>query len=73
MGSIDKLKGGRHEIITKKYQERLVDGGKICTMCKKVKKHEDYNKRMGGTQSFCKTCASDINKKRYHKNKYKLW
>ena len=73
MATIDKLKGGRHEMLTKKYKERLVDGGKICTMCNKAKKYEYYHKRISGTQSYCKSCASDMAKKRYHKNKYKLW
>ena len=73
MGSTDKMKGGRHKMITKKYQETLVDGGKICTICNKARKYKDYHKRINGVQSYCKTCASDMAKKKYHKNKYKLW
>ena len=59
--------------MTRKYKERVVDGGIICNKCKKVKKKEEYHKRQGGHQSYCKKCASESGKLRNKRNKYKLW
>jgi uncharacterized CHY-type Zn-finger protein len=73
MARLDKLKGGHHTVTSKKYQDRIVEGGIICTMCKKVRKREEYHNRMGGHQSYCKVCSSEMNKKRHKKTKYKLW
>lgn len=66
---LDKNIGGRHQILTIKYKKRLVNGRKVCTICDEIRKMDEYYRK----QSYCKYCSSDMNKKRYIKNKYKLW
>ena len=73
MRSLDKFKSQRNVEMTRKYKERLVDGGIICNKCREVKKKEEYHTRQGGHQSYCKKCASDQGKLRNKRNKYKLW
>ena len=69
MSSIDKFKSQRNVEMTRKYKERLVDGGKICLVCERVRKLEEYNHK----QSYCKKCSSDKGKARRKKQKFKLW
>ena len=44
----DRFKSQRSTEMTRKYKERMVDGGIICNKCKKVKKKEEYHTRRGG-------------------------
>lgn len=66
---LDSLKGGRHEMVTKKFNERLVDGGMVCNKCKEVKKPKDY----GSNKTYCLPCKRKNDKKRWKKANYKLW
>lgn len=61
--------GGHHQILTKKYNKRKVDGGMICNKCKKVVALSDY----GGNKSYCLPCKRIAEQKKYKKAKYKLW
>ena len=67
--TIDKNTGGRHQILTEKYNKRKVDGGMICNKCKKVRKLSDY----GENKSYCIPCKRISEKKKYKRSKYKLW
>ena len=69
----DRFKSQRSVEMTRKYKERVVDGGIICNKCKEVKPKKDYHKRQGGHQSYCKKCSSEAGKLRNKRIKYKLW
>ena len=66
---LDKNTGGRHQILTEKFNERKVDGGMICNRCKKVRRESDY----GANKSYCIPCKRISEKKKYKRSKYKLW
>ncbi|HAI18676.1 MAG TPA: hypothetical protein DCM10_11960 [Xanthomarina gelatinilytica] len=67
--TINKQTGGRHEILTKKYQARKKDGGMVCNKCKKVRKLNEY----GSNKSYCLKCKREKDKIKYKKASYKLW
>ena len=69
MAKLDKAKGGRHEILTIEAKKRLVKGGKICTICKEVRKLDEYYT----TSTICKFCMNKNAKIRYKKQKQPLW
>ena len=73
MSRIDKFKSQRSVEMTRRYRQRIVDGGIICNKCKKIKKEDEYHKRQGGHESYCKKCSSEAGKIRNKRNKYKLW
>ena len=67
--TLDKNTGGRHQIMTDKFNQRKVDGGLICNKCKKVQAMEEYDRN----KSYCRPCRRIAEKKKYKKAKYKLW
>jgi len=67
--TINKQTGGRHEILTKKYQARKKDGGMVCNSCLKVRKLSEY----GSNKSYCLKCKRKKDKIKYKKASYKLW
>ena len=67
--TINKQSGGRHEILTKKYQARKKDGGMVCNKCKKVRKLNEY----GSNKSKCKKCVTKYYKKRYDRSRKSIW
>ena len=67
--TIDKNTGGRHEIMTKKFNERKVGDGLICNKCKKVQAMEEYDRN----KSYCRACRRKAEKAKYKRSKYKLW
>ena len=73
MSRVDRFKSQRSIQLSNDHKRRFVDGGKICTKCKKVRKLDEYYNRENGKQSCCKICSSEINKKRHNKLKQPLW
>ena len=69
MARLDKSKGGRHEMLSLEAKKRIVKGGKICTICKEVRKLDEYYNK----QTYCKVCSKRMNRERHQRHKYKLW
>jgi hypothetical protein len=68
--NIQKSTGGRHEMLTKKFNQRKVgDWGMICNACKKPKRHSEY----GSNKSYCLECKRVKDRKKWKKANVKLW
>ena len=67
--TLDKNIGGRHQMLTEKFNKRKVDGGIICNKCKKISELDDY----GQNKSYCLPCKRIADKKKWKRSKYKLW
>lgn len=66
----DKGKGGRSITTTQQYKNRITEKGLICNKCKKDKPLEDYNK---SSNTWCRKCKNDYNRKLQKKRSASLW
>ena len=67
--TIDKLKGGRHEELTKKFKKRFKGDKKLCYGCNKYINISDYY----SAQTRCKHCTLEKSRERLKKKNKPLW
>ena len=66
---LDKLKGGRHQELTKKHKSRIKGDKKLCYGCNKFVKMTDYY----SAQTRCKNCTLKKSRERAKKKNKPLW